>query len=444
MVFHLQDAKRIYKQVALVLLLVATLLAVAIPVRADSSITFSDGTLRSQWIPNIDATTSPWGNRCKTVWQSFGWISANNVCDGSDNVVEIQYTLGGTAAISRVYMEWRETTDLTFIAHNDSVRIGLKHNGEWQLYGPFASTGFFITAGALTTQFDANFNNPQFFSAETIAIQLRRNGTANNIICNSGLANCSPLIVKTTLEYNTSVVTLTPQPTAIVTTTPFPTGLATFTPRPFVTSTPPPLTPQGTRIIPQITLMATLDTCNRSNLAQPCATLGVFPTMALATLYLPSPTLIAQLPTNTPVAITNTPTITSTPNPAASVTPPGTPIQQIIQYPPIDLASLLGFAEITRDTIATFIPLQDQTVSINGTPTGLNAIFARLGGLVAQPIKAVRTIQNTDFNVAGEFLNFLLLALLLVVLTEVIAFVMPLVITLVQFIMEAIRTIKPL
>lgn len=260
---------------------------------------------------------------------------------------------------------------------------------------------------------------------------------------------------------NTPYPTFTPRPTI----TPYPTSTGTayptYTPNPtwtfpatytqypsptgFLTRTPTPLVP-FTRSAPILTPYATLDTCNRSNLAEPCITpSAVWPTLYLPTLDLPSPTKIALLPSPTAHIVTAVPTATvsTTPLVGSSVTPIGTPIQNIINQPGIDTGAIERMNGFTRDTFATFIPLGEFSFSMNGTPTGLEKVVHDLGAGVAQPIRIARSFENTDFNRGAGLVTFVLLLFVAWALTEALAFMIPIILKLVDLVLQVITAIKP-
>lgn len=250
----------------------------------------------------------------------------------------------------------------------------------------------------------------------------------------------------------TQVQTIKPTPTTTATNFP------TLTPAPSATLLPdvtPPtraasMTPIptniSTRSSPKMTAYPTVDTCRPENMAIACGPLGIFPTLDLPVLNLPSPTPVQPFNTPTPNRITATPSFTPTftaTNIAASITPVGTPAPIAIGGG-IDTSAILSLSNFMRDTLATFVPVQDLELSINGTPTGLGRAAAQIGALIGQPIKLFRSLGGSDFNKGIGIIDFGVLLLAFVILSEAFFFVLPLLLTIIRIVLAAISAFKPI
>jgi hypothetical protein len=205
---------------------------------------------------------------------------------------------------------------------------------------------------------------------------------------------------------NSAPVTNTPRPTS--------TALPSITPLPTLTQANTSV-PLVTRVSGPNTPYPSLDAC--ANLSQPCGTLAVFPTIALPTLNLPSPTPYQVRSTPTPRPITATPapsnTATITPSPtqqiAASITPNATPISMLLTPTSAFVDPLNSLSGAVGSYQATSEAIMNGGVTINGTPQGVVGLAAQLGGGVAQPIRLARMLEMTDLNKVGGFISFLLL-----------------------------------
>jgi hypothetical protein len=234
-------------------------------------------------------------------------------------------------------------------------------------------------------------------------------------------------------------------PTATITQTPRPTGTGapTTTTIPNITPVATVLPPQ-TRIAPGLTAAATIDTC-ADDITIPCATYQ-FPTLSVPTFYLPSPTLVALLPTNTPAPMTftpsmtttpsNTPTYTATPGPSPTASPPGDIL------PTLNVTAWYDGAGALTGGIPTLIPLLSAGFDTgSATPQGIVSAAEQFGAGAGRAIALAKSLELSDFNKLGGIITFAFLIFAFSVLIEVAILVLPLIEKFLQWLWRLIKLI---
>lgn len=262
----------------------------------------------------------------------------------------------------------------------------------------------------------------------------------------------STLVRQITLAYQrsapaTATITFTPTNPPTATTGPSPTPLPpTDTPPPGSTAVPsstprPTSTPTRFPTLKSLPLatIKSIDNCP-INLATPCGTPFTFLLPILATISLPSPTLIALLPTFPPDPITATPTITNTPGYPTSVGATPTPTTYV---PPIDSGPIQQLSDQLGNGISTLTPLTNFQVNLQGTPTGLDALVADMGRRIGTAINFARGLELTEFNKPGGIISFLIIVIVLTLIVEIGLLVLPFIIWLARLILQTISSLKP-
>ena len=425
---------------------------------------YTDDYLRNDWHPFTNGEFSPFGtNTCSTIWRRSpifepgipdGWTTYDRQCNGNQTIIAIDIYTSQPMVLREVSMHWQFGADIDPAQWNlGTAQIAIR-NGS----GPISISSEFSSYSGYATYYDTV--PPNAFNTFTriwlrVKVSDAFTGTSSPILSYVRLGMDYEGVTPTPYATNTYLPTWTPRPTSTgspyPTSTPYPTYTlpATWTPGPSPTGptrtqTQPPVA--ITRQAPALTPLATLDTCDRSNLAIPCITpSAVWSTLVLPTLNLPSPTRYPTQASPTPRIVTAvpSPTISPTPPVGASVTPMGTPIGNVLNQPGIDTSGFERLNEFTRDTFATFMPLSEISFDVNGTPTGLQQVFQKFGAAAAQPIRIVRSFENTDLNRGAGFVTWIIFLFIIWVITEAFCFLLPIVLTIVKWIMDLIQTVKP-
>lgn len=456
------------KRLILALLVLFTAFPIVGPARAQVgygtfTMSFQDVSLLNGFTPYQNTTGWAFITNCYTAWSDpgiwfnhKGWSTDIAACDNGREVAQIRYDFGGRVVDLqrvRIYtnsINWNEING----QGKEPVTLALWHDGSFTTYGPYFHTNpgsnvsrvfdIDVTGGSLCGWCDHTHLTDKF------ELRLVKDATfLGNIV------SYPTYIYYVEITYTYGPGTVTPQPTF----TPWPTSTTILTPYPTYpppnTGIPPTATPLptaiNTRVAPALSPVATVDTCDPSNLARACGPLAIFPTLFLPTVDLPSPTRIAQVSSPTPRQITATPSGTLSPTPTftatslvSSVTPIGSPIATVMGGGAgIDVSGIERLSQFARDTLATFTPLNDTTFDLNGTPTGLGRTVAELGKLIAQPIRMFRSLTGTDANKGAGLIDFGLLVLIFIILIEVGAFVLPLLLSIFKVVLQLIQTFKP-
>lgn len=86
--------------------------------------------------------------------------------------------------------------------------------------------------------------------------------------------------------------------------------------------------------------------------------------------------------------------------------------------------------------------MTDPQITINGTPTGLGDMIRRFGGSVGEPIKAARAMEASSVNVVGVVTNMILI-IGMYFLTEALVFGLRTLISVINWVIKFINTVKP-
>lgn len=215
-----------------------------------------------------------------------------------------------------------------------------------------------------------------------------------------------------------------------------PTPTATFTPithTPTASGTPTPITHTPT-MTPIVISMEDIqrppmlsDECR--DIANPCS---IFPTIAFATIALPSPT---RRPT---LAFTPTPSIT--PSPTETATPTNTPTpNQTITVTPTDC---WGYCDPTvvadfGGAVATAGAFRLDIVDARGTPIGFDTAV-RLGALAGGVFAVVRSFANTE-NPASWLIGILLLSVGFIAFVWVLVYFVPILLRMAGLLMQLLQ-----
>lgn len=215
-----------------------------------------------------------------------------------------------------------------------------------------------------------------------------------------------------------------------------PTPTATFTPithTPTASGTPTPITHTPT-MTPIVISMEDIqrppmlsDECR--DIANPCS---IFPTIAFATIALPSPT---RRPT---LAFTPTPSIT--PSPTETATPTNTPTpNQTITVTPTDC---WGYCDPTAvadfgGAVATAGAFRLDIVDARGTPIGFDTAV-RLGALAGGVFAVVRSFANTE-NPASWLIGILLLSVGFIAFVWVLVYFVPILLRMAGLLMQLLQ-----
>ncbi len=431
--------------------LLTMLAAVALPNKAQAAflLEYQDTALQQEWTPYAGGPSAlgPGNGPCTTQWdQSIlyapGWNISGGyaTCNNQQSVIEIRKDFQTMLSLRSVKIKLDFSTLLNGGDFCPRVRALMFAGQSVPQYVGSINPGF-ICQPINYQPLELSINVPPQSGADAVNIIVLR------VIYDSyGAPPPNLSYVGLTVDY--PVTTPTPYATRTLPPTNYPTytPLPTYTPRPTFTPLPSnyptasPTVPQITRQSPPLTPAATVDTCNQSDLSQPCGTFASFPTLSLPTLDLPSPTAIALLPTNTQRVVTTTPSYTPSPTPgvSSSVTPQGTPITAMLDYPKIDSCALLDLQKFSRDSLATFLPLNDFTFNVGGTPSGISEIARQLGSAAGQPIAIFKSFENTDFNRGAGMITFGVFAFVVWIFGEIIGFILPFILGLFRLILQVI------
>jgi hypothetical protein len=289
---------------------------------------------------------------------------------------------------------------------------------------------------------------------------------ATNTACNPSFTllttETCPSITKISVSYQPSV-TATPNPTNTIPPSWTPNGTLTdyptFTPGPEATLPGPTLAIHSTLVVRNniigVNATPTDKPCNvadyvyqdSNNLATPCGVAVIYPTLALPTLNLPSPTAYIPANTPTPQPISATPSQTLTPSPTITPTgfissPSPTPGPSGGATYGADLSGVYNAATSVAGGVQTLVPIGQLSVSLNGTgtPTGLIGFAQNAGNSIGGVIVFARTISMTGFDAGG----LITLGLSLIVFTAAVMIfvtVFPLLMYIVRLIIQIVGII---
>lgn len=337
-------------------------------------------------------------------WLAQSRLTLTGPCSGSEQSVMIKWHHAGAVYIESVYV-WGRSKDTHYGRFYGGGQV-------WQTSGFPSSQYEIISVNAWITQGDIIIEK----------IGANYTGYTNDFITS---------ITQVQFNYRFQPPTATLTPTPRNTATPYPSTTSYPTASPAHTGIPTVL-PQ-TKIAPQLTPYATIDTCPSDDITTPCAEpMYEFPTMAIPTFNLPSPTMIALLPTNTPAPITFTPsaTMTLTLTPTLSATPgaspTGTPDYSVL--PTLNTTAWYDGSNALGAAIPSLMPMIGIGFDLgSATPVGIEQAAERFGTGAGQAIRLAKSLELTDINKFGGIISLGLLLFAFSILIEVVILILPLV-----------------
>lgn len=168
---------------------------------------------------------------------------------------------------------------------------------------------------------------------------------------------------------------------------------------------------------------------------QPCGALP-WAVPRLPTMLLPSPTIVATLPSPTPIPLTSTPS--PTPTGANTATP--APTSTLI----VDVGGLTSLNSTMAAMQQTLSAQSTQQIILNGTAVGPGETAQQLGQNVGNFFGFIRAISTLSLGPVGGLITFGMLALAFVFFVYVASFAMPIIMWIVNLLLRIITAFKPL
>jgi hypothetical protein len=199
------------------------------------------------------------------------------------------------------------------------------------------------------------------------------------------------------------------------------------------TPTPTPTLSNGDLI--QLATPAAPSTCG--SIFAPCGSLPwIIPQMP--TVALPSPTLYPTMPTDTPIPATTTPT--NTPTLDASITPTAT----ITPTPEFDFSDAQTLTARMEHISETLSAQSTQMMEVSGTPQNIAGMATQIGGNTTSFFSTVKgVVVAASASRALSIVAFVFFCLMFVFIVKLALFVIPLVKTFLEFVLQVVSAIKP-
>lgn len=164
------------------------------------------------------------------------------------------------------------------------------------------------------------------------------------------------------------------------------------------------------------------------NIYNPCSgmpwSVPLFPTVAL-----PSPTLIMVMAdTGTTPVPGGTPTPSPVPSPTDAL---------------IDTSGVATVAVGLQDASGTLAALSAATIQANGTEESVSSLGVQLSGEMPNVFSTVRGVLAATNNKAMGIVMFLFLAVLFVIAIFLLTMAFPLIVRVVEFVLQVITAVKP-